>query len=230
MRVLAFCDSLSRAAAYQSAFAGGAHTLSFVICGGSPGSRLRFCASQLLRAALRAPAALPGVLAAWLGGRLLLTRAAIDSDAVKAFVRAARPDLGLHGLGVIYRRETIDACGLGILNAHIGELPRYRGRSVMEWSLLSGGRTGVTVFFIDEGIDTGSRIVLFEPVAVDGQPTLDAAKRHLFDQDARLYRRAVDAIAAGAAFETNDLLRGERFYEMSALFRDVLETSLPKGA
>jgi hypothetical protein len=38
----------------------------------------------------------------------------------------------LHATDVIYRTETLQAFRLGILNAHIGVLPRYRGRSVME--------------------------------------------------------------------------------------------------
>ena len=42
----------------------------------------------------------------------------------------------------------------------IGILPEYRGRNVMEWALVEGGPVGMTVFFIDSGIDTGERIVL----------------------------------------------------------------------
>ncbi len=39
----------------------------------------------------------------------------------------------------------------------MGILPDYRGRDVVEWSLLEGqfDRVGLTVHFMDEGVDTG---------------------------------------------------------------------------
>src|SRR5436309_2693224 len=49
----------------------------------------------------------------------------------------------------------IEAFRLGILNAHIGVLPAYRGMNVAEWAALEGGSVGCSVHFIDTGIDTG---------------------------------------------------------------------------
>src|SRR5436305_11718144 len=94
-------------------------------------------------------------------------------------------------MSVIYRRPAIEAFRLGILNAHIGLLPRYRGRSVMEWSLLNGDPTGVTTFFVDEGIDTGARIVLRQHVDVYDCPEVDDAKRYLFSLDGAMYAEAL---------------------------------------
>ena len=127
-------------------------------------------------------------------------------------------------MGVIYRKQVIDTCGLGILNAHIGQLPKYRGRSVIEWSILCGDPTGVTVFFIDTGIDTGPEIVLWEPVSVRKIRDLDEAKRRLFSRDVDLYRTAVEKIQGGAAKTPNQIGEGVRFYEMSSLFRTTLQS------
>jgi methionyl-tRNA formyltransferase len=42
------------------------------------------------------------------------------------------------------------------LNVHAGKLPQYRGRNIINWALINGERElGVTVHFVDEGIDTG---------------------------------------------------------------------------
>ena len=143
-----------------------------------------------------------------------------------AQLRKLKLDLGLHKSGSIYRRETLESFRLGILNAHIGLLPQYRGRSVMEWSLLQGDPVGISVFFIDEGIDTGERIVLSEKVDVSHCATIAEAKQYLFAQDARFYRRAVEQLAEpNPRFETNDG-SGHRYYVMSKLFQRVAENCL----
>ena len=40
-------------------------------------------------------------------------------------LKAMKLDIGLHKSGNIYRRETIECFRFGILNAHIGRLPKY---------------------------------------------------------------------------------------------------------
>lgn len=59
----------------------------------------------------------------------------------------------------ILRPEAIDAAPKGFLNCHAGALPFYRGRNILNWALINGeGQFGVTVHFVDEGIDTGDII------------------------------------------------------------------------
>ena len=55
----------------------------------------------------------------------------------------------------LLRRPLIDAFRLGVLNAHMGLLPAYRGMDVAEWAALEGATVGCTVHLIDAGIDTG---------------------------------------------------------------------------
>jgi methionyl-tRNA formyltransferase len=44
----------------------------------------------------------------------------------------------------------------GCVNVHAGLLPEYRGGHVVQWALINGEReSGVTLHYIDEGIDTG---------------------------------------------------------------------------
>jgi methionyl-tRNA formyltransferase len=129
-------------------------------------------------------------------------------------------------MGVIYRKPVIDCFRRGILNAHIGLLPGYRGRSVMEWSLLEGRPTGVTVFFVDEGIDTGSTIVLRREIPVDRFRDVASAKAHLFSLDADLFAEALDLLEdTGFSPLLNDR-SGRRYYVMSRLFSGVVESIL----
>jgi methionyl-tRNA formyltransferase len=138
-------------------------------------------------------------------------------------------DVGLHKSGSIYSRDTIECFRLGILNAHIGLLPKYRGRSVMEWSLLQGDPTGISVFFVDAGIDTGERIVLSETVDVTHCQSIAEAKQFLFECDARVYRRAIEKLLQDeTSFQSNDG-SGKRYYVMSKSFQDVAQLRLSKS-
>jgi methionyl-tRNA formyltransferase len=152
---------------------------------------------------------------------------ALDDPASVERLRALQCDVGLHAANVIYREPTITAFRLGILNAHIGILPEYRGRSVAEWSVLQGDSTGVTVFFIDSGIDTGRRIVLREFISPNGCSDVATLKNMLFGHDARLYRKALESLMqSGAQFENNDPSNGKRYYVMSRMFTNAVSQML----
>lgn len=148
----------------------------------------------------------------------------LDHKQTLARLKKLELDVGLHKLGVIYREPAINAFRLGILNPHIGILPRYRGRNVMEWALIEGGPVGITVFFIDTGIDTGERIVLREEVDVSGCRSIEEAKQHLFNLDAVFFRRALELLrSSNFEYQLNDKRQGRRYYVMSRLFQGVVE-------
>jgi folate-dependent phosphoribosylglycinamide formyltransferase PurN len=65
------------------------------------------------------------------------------------------PDLIIFTGGNILRKQLLDVPRLGVLNVHLGMLPEVRGMSSPEWSLLKHVPVGVTIHYVDEGIDTG---------------------------------------------------------------------------
>jgi folate-dependent phosphoribosylglycinamide formyltransferase PurN len=83
------------------------------------------------------------------------------NDAIK-FVEDHRVDILINAGHGIFRKWIIAAPKLGILNAHMGILPAYRGMNVIEWSAFYGDPVGVTVHFIDRGIDTGDILLTRE--------------------------------------------------------------------
>ena len=62
------------------------------------------------------------------------------------------------GGGGILREAILAAPTLGVLNAHMGLLPAYRGMNVTEWALWNDDPVGCTVHLIVRGIDTGEII------------------------------------------------------------------------
>lgn len=157
---------------------------------------------------------------------VVVLRQPLDHPDSLARLEKLKLDVGLHQAGVIYRDPVIKAFRLGILNPHIGILPAYRGRNVMEWALLDGKPVGVTVFFIDTGIDTGERIVVSEEVDVSHCKSIAEAKQRLFDLDAVYFRRALELLRTeNVQYGFNDG-SGRRHYVMSRLFQGVVQNLL----
>ena len=60
----------------------------------------------------------------------------------------------------IFRKDIINLTRIGIINCHAGKLPFYRGRNILNWVLINDEKEfGITVHFVDEGIDTGDIIL-----------------------------------------------------------------------
>ena len=59
----------------------------------------------------------------------------------------------------ILKKDIIAYAPKGFINCHAGALPFYRGRNPLNWVLINGENTfGITVHYVDEGIDTGDII------------------------------------------------------------------------
>ncbi len=72
-------------------------------------------------------------------------------------LKGLEPELGVVvAYGRILKPELLAVPRLGTLNVHYSLLPKYRGAAPVQWSLARGeARTGVSLFWLDEGMDTG---------------------------------------------------------------------------
>jgi methionyl-tRNA formyltransferase len=89
---------------------------------------------------------------------------------------------------------------LGSICFHPSLLPKYRGGSAINWTLIKGEtRTGVSLFWVDEGIDTGP-VLLQKEVAIDPDDTTGTLYfNKLFPLGVEAIGEAVDLIKAGKA-------------------------------
>ena len=60
----------------------------------------------------------------------------------------------------IFKSKLINIPKLKTINCHAGKLPFYRGRNILNWVLINDeNEFGITVHYVDEGIDTGDIIL-----------------------------------------------------------------------
>ncbi|MGH6943227.1 MAG: methionyl-tRNA formyltransferase [Geminicoccaceae bacterium] len=81
----------------------------------------------------------------------------VNAEATLARIEAAAPDyLFVIGWSQICRAPLLGVARLGAIGFHPAALPRMRGRAVIPWTILEREpRTGSTLFWLDQGVDTG---------------------------------------------------------------------------
>lgn len=94
-------------------------------------------------------------------------------------LREWSPDLIIFTGGNILRQPLLDVPRLGVLNVHLGLLPEIRGMSSPEWSLLRNVPLGITIHYIDRGIDTGPILQRFELADASRYESLDDLRNRL---------------------------------------------------
>jgi len=85
----------------------------------------------------------------------------------------------------------------GFINLHPSLLPRHRGPSPIQWTLVCGDRTtGVTAMQLDKGMDTGP-ILLQERLAIEPLDTAETLSPRLADLGAQLMVATLNALEDG---------------------------------
>lgn len=94
-----------------------------------------------------------------------LTLPVIETDDVKtaAFetaIRDLKPDLLVVVAFKILPKNILSIPKIGSVNLHASLLPKYRGAAPIHWAVMNGEtETGVTVFFLNEHVDTGNYLM-----------------------------------------------------------------------
>jgi methionyl-tRNA formyltransferase len=90
-----------------------------------------------------------------------------EEESISA-IKANRVDLIIYSGGGILRKSLIESTRYGVLNAHSGPLPYFRGMNCLEWALFYSVKPEITVHLIDAGIDTGPILKRFPLELIPG--------------------------------------------------------------
>ena len=117
---------------------------------------------------------------------------------IAAELKALGADFGVVvAYGRILKADALASTRLGLMNAHFSLLPKYRGAAPVQWSLTRGETTtGVTLFWLDEGMDTGPIQAACETDIFVEEDALALLAR-LTDLGVGLLDETLSALAAG---------------------------------
>lgn len=82
----------------------------------------------------------------------------------------------------------------GSLNLHASLLPKYRGAAPINHAIINGEtKSGITTFFLDDSVDTGS-IILQKEISIDINDTFGDVYSRMSDAGADLVLNSIDLI------------------------------------
>jgi methionyl-tRNA formyltransferase len=115
-----------------------------------------------------------------------------SGEAAEALASAGDLDVAVVvAYGRILRPEALAVPAHGMLNLHFSLLPRWRGAAPVNRALMAGDpMTGVTVFRLDEGLDTGP-VLTAQAVDIDEEETAGELTSRLATVGARLIAGAI---------------------------------------
>ena len=86
-----------------------------------------------------------------------------------------------------------------LINCHAGKLPFYRGRNILNWALINDEKEfGITVHYVDKGIDTGD-IILQRTYPITDDDTYATLLERAYTGCADILYEAIKKLQAGTA-------------------------------
>ena len=109
--------------------------------------------------------------------------------------------------GQIIPKEVLNLPKYGCINVHASILPKYRGSAPIQWAIINGDKeTGVTIMYMDEGMDTGDIIsiskmaitsydnvgTMHDKLSILGAQALEKELKSIFDGSVKRIKQGND--------------------------------------
>src|SRR5437763_3229583 len=130
----------------------------------------------------------------------LLQPARIKSRESVDAIRTLKPDvIVVMAYGQILSRAVLEIPMIACLNLHASLLPKWRGAAPIQAAIGAGdAETGITVMYIDEGLDTGD-ILLQRAIPISATETAASLSDRLAQIAPDAIVAALDLISSGSA-------------------------------
>ena len=118
------------------------------------------------------------------------------------YILSKEPDIIITcAYGKIVPKVILDYPKYGCINVHASLLPKYRGANPIQQVIYNGEeKTGVTLMYMDEGIDTGNIIDAIE-VPISLEDSLLTLEPKISDAGVAVLKRSLPKIVAGENFD-----------------------------
>jgi methionyl-tRNA formyltransferase len=135
-------------------------------------------------------------LALWASSEAISISKPESNDDLKSLLLSAKTDLVITiAYGKLIPQDLLQLPKYGWINVHFSKLPKWRGAAPVQWAILSGDKTsGITVFQLDKGMDTGPTY-LTQEIKINPMERSDELLDRLSVIGADLAMKTVDLIS-----------------------------------
>ena len=140
----------------------------------------------------------PNELAGWGMSNGINVLKPIGRDNLKDVIKTLNPEIVITiAYGQIIPEDLLNLPKYGWINVHFSSLPRWRGAAPVQWAILSSDtESGVTVFKLDKGMDTGP-VYLTKTVSIYPNETTELLLTRLSNIGANLAIQSLAVIQSG---------------------------------
>jgi methionyl-tRNA formyltransferase len=121
-----------------------------------------------------------------------------NNDELKKIIESIKPEVVITiAYGRIIPLELLEIPKYGWINVHFSLLPRWRGAAPVQWAILNGDKqTGITVFKLDKGMDTGP-VYLEQATPINNDENSDGLLKRLSKIGSDLAIKSLELISEG---------------------------------
>jgi methionyl-tRNA formyltransferase len=121
-----------------------------------------------------------------------------NNDELKKIIENIKPEIVITiAYGRIIPLELLEIPKYGWINVHFSLLPRWRGAAPVQWAILNGDKqTGITVFKLDKGMDTGP-VYLEQATPINNDENSDGLLKRLSQIGSDLAIKSLELISEG---------------------------------
>lgn len=121
-----------------------------------------------------------------------------NNDELKKIIESIKPEVVITiAYGRIIPHELLEIPKYGWINVHFSLLPRWRGAAPVQWAILNGDKqTGITVFKLDKGMDTGP-VYLEQATPINDDENSDGLLKRLSQIGSDLAINSLELISEG---------------------------------
>jgi methionyl-tRNA formyltransferase len=121
-----------------------------------------------------------------------------NNDELKKVIENIKPEIVITiAYGRIIPLDLLELPKSGWINVHFSLLPRWRGAAPVQWAILNGDKqTGITVFKLDKGMDTGP-VYLEQVTPINDNENSDELLKRLSQIGSDLAIKSLELISDG---------------------------------
>jgi len=137
-------------------------------------------------------------LATWAESLDLNVQKPENNDELKKVIENIKPEIVITiAYGRLIPLDLLELPKFGWINVHFSLLPRWRGAAPVQWAILNGDKqTGITVFKLDKGMDTGP-VYLEQVTPINDNENSDELLKRLSQIGSDLAIKSLELISDG---------------------------------
>lgn len=137
----------------------------------------------------------------------------INNQETQTIIKEINPDLIIVNGTRILSKKLLSSLDCKIINTHAGITPKYRGVHGAYWALINNDKEncGVTVHFVDEGIDTG-KIISQEKVEISKNDTFITYPLIQLNTGLKLLKKAIIDLKNNTLVEESEKTKESNLY------------------